>query len=421
MTAALEASTPHSSGLLQGKITDETLALMRERIGYPNPTLRAGIMQRPWNSVVTPDAIYHWALGTGDGNPLYCDPDYARKSRWGKPIAPPGYEFSAGWDRPARMPEDRFKATSKALRGVQLYYSGADQYFHRPMLEGAELYKSQWVQDVQLKESRFATRSAIVTNGLCYWDQHEEVSITGTNWYVHAERRGASKAAREDKNAHDEPAFYTDEQMVEIEAAYDHEYVRGPDTLYLEDVKIGQALPRMAKGPLTVTDMINMYMACGWITYGNPPYRLAFENRKKLRGFYSRDRFNNWDSIQRVHWDQELANAVGVRMMYDIGPMRQAMLCHYCTNFAGDDGWVYRLRFSLRNFNYVGDVTWITGIISDARDDATLGPLVELHLEGTNQRGKQNMEGTATILVASRKRGPARLPPAAAMTPYRLR
>jgi acyl dehydratase len=421
MTAALEASTPHSSGLLQGKITDETLALMRERIGYPNPTLRAGIIQRPWNSVVTADAIYHWALGTGDGNPLYCDPDYARKSRWGKPIAPPGYEFSAGWDRPARMPEDRFKATSKALRGVQLYYSGADQYFHRPMLEGAELYKSQWVQDVQLKESRFATRSAIVTNGLCYWDQHEEVSITGTNWYVHAERRGASKEAHEDKNVHDEPAFYTDEQMAGIEAAYDHEYVRGPDTLYLEDAKIGQALPRMAKGPLTVTDMINMYMACGWITYGNPPYRLAFENRKKLRGFYSRDRFNNWDSIQRVHWDQELANAVGVRMMYDIGPMRQAMLCHYCTNFAGDDGWVYRIRFSLRNFNYVGDVTWITGIISDARDDATLGPLVELRLEGTNQRGKQNMEGTATILVASRKRGPARLPPAVAMTPHRLR
>jgi acyl dehydratase len=412
-------SLSHDRGLLKGKITDESLALMRERIGYPNPTLRAGVMDRPWNAVVSADAIYHWAVGTGDDNPLYFDADYARRSRWGRSIAPPGYEFSAGWDRPARMCEERFQATSKALRGVQLYYSGADQYFHRPMLEGQEISKSQWVQDVELKESRFATRSAIITNGMCYWDQDDEVLITGVNWYVHAERREARSDPKQDKNAGDVPALYTDEQIAEIEAAYDNQYIRGSDTLYLEDVQVGQALPTMAKGPLTVTDMINTYMACGWITYGNPPYRLAYENRKRLRGFYSRDRFNNWDSIQRVHWDQELANAVGVQRMYDIGPMRQAMLCHYGTNYAGDDGWVYRIRFSLRNFNYVGDVTWITGTISDARVDEKLGPLVELQLQGTNQRGKQNMEATVTILVASRRHGPARLPPAAPMTPHR--
>jgi hypothetical protein len=317
------------------------------------------------------------------------------------------------------MPEDRFKATSKALRGIQLYYSGADHYFHRPMDEGKELFKSQWVQDVQLKESRFATRSALVTNGICYWDHEDAVAVAGTNWYVHAERRIASRDEKTDKYAKDEPALYTDEQMAQIEAAYDSQYIRGPDTLYLEDVKVGQALPTMAKGPLTVTDMINMYMACGWITYGNPPYRLAYTNRKVLRGFYSRDRFNNWDSIQRVHWDQQLAQTVGVQMMYDIGPMRQAMLCHYCTNFAGDEGWVYRIRFSLRNFNYVGDVTWLSGTITEARVDAILGPLIELKIQGTNQRGKVNMDGAATVLVASRSHGPARIPPPATMTPHR--
>ena len=46
----------------------------------------------------------------------------------------------------------------------------------------------------------------------------------------------------------------------------------------------------------------------------------------------------------------------------------------------------------------MGDVTWITGTISDARVDEKLGPLVELTLQGTNQRGKQNMEATVTLV-----------------------
>src|SRR6202012_5028440 len=98
----------------------------------------------------------------------------------------------------------------------------------------------------------------------------------------------------------------TDEQLAEIEAAYEAEYRRGTDTLYIEDVAIGQKLPRMVKGPLTITDLINLHMGAGWLVYGNWPNRLAYENRKKLRGFYSRHAFNAWEKIQRVHWDTDL-------------------------------------------------------------------------------------------------------------------
>ena len=50
-------------------------------------------------------------------------------------------------------------------------------------------------------------RTAIVTNGVSYWDQNDQVAITGKNWYVHAERREASKDASKDKYAADAPAF----------------------------------------------------------------------------------------------------------------------------------------------------------------------------------------------------------------------
>jgi acyl dehydratase len=58
----------------------------------------------------------------------------------------------------------------------------------------------------------------------------------------------------------------------------------------------------------------------------------------------------------------------------------------------------------------MGDTTWITGRIVDKRIDERLGGLIELDLTGTNQRGQENIRGSATILLPSRERGPVVLP-----------
>jgi hypothetical protein len=252
-----------------------------------------------------------------------------------------------------------------------------------------------------------------VTNGRSYWDEDDKVYVDGVDWFVHAERRKLSTddVLAKQTNEKESPAHYTEEQLAQIEATYENEYRRGRDTLYIEDVQVGDRLPKMVKGPLTITDLINSHMGCGWFSYGNPPHRLAYENRKKLRGFYTKNEFNAWDTLQRLHWDKTLANEVGVLSTYDIGPMRQAMLGHYCNNYAGDDAWVYWLRYEFRSFNYMGDTTWIDGVITAARTDDELGPLIEIDLKGVNQRGRENIRGKATILVASRASGLAKLPP----------
>ena len=192
-----------------------------------------------------------------------------------------------------------------------------------------------------------------------------------------------------------------------------------PTRFYLEDVKPSDALPKMAKGPLTVTDLINLHMGAGWLVYGNWPNRLAYENRKALRGFYSRDEYNAFDTVQRVHWDKDLAQKVGVPMMYDIGPVRQFHISNFLTNYAGDDAFIHRIRFEFRRFNYMGDVTWLTGEVAAARVEERLGPVVEVVLRGANQRGSENIRATATLLVASREHGPVKLPQAPPPTPHR--
>jgi len=397
-------------GLVRGRITDEAVELMRRRVGFPNPTLRTGAIDEPWNITATDDAIRRWSICIGDDNPMYCDPDYAKSTRWGGVIAPPAFEKSMGLNRNPVMSPQEAKVTSKALRGVQLYHSGGENFYYAPIMEGTRLYRSRWVDSVVDKKSEFSGRSVIVTNNISLWDQADRVHVDGVDWFVHAERRQTRDTDKTDKYVKDQPARFTDADLAEIEAAYDAEYRRGPDTLWFEDVTPDMTLPKMVKGPLTVTDLINLHMGGGWLVYGNWPNRLAYENRKTLRGFYSRDEFNAWDTVQRVHWDKSLAQTVGVRMMYDIGPVRQVHVSNYLTNFAGDDAWIHRIRFEFRRFNYMGDVTWLTGEITEARVDEHLGPLIEVSMRGTNQRGGENITATATILLPSRKHGPARLP-----------
>jgi hypothetical protein len=408
----------NDEGLVRGVITDEAIEQMRRRIGFPNPTVRPGVVTLPWNSTATGDAIRRWAQSNGDMNPLYAEPGYADGTRWAGPVAPPGFEWSMGFNRNREVPDDLLRETRGALRGVQLYHSGAHYRFYRPIPADIPLCKAEWVADVAEKESRFANRTVLVTNSNQWWDDEDHVYVASDRWFVHAERK---KISAGDKNAKDEAPFYSEEDMAEIEACYDNEYVRGADTLYLEDLTVGMNLPRMVKGPLTITDMINTYMGAGWLSYGSPPFRLAYENRKRMRGFYSRDAYNAWDSVQRVHWDGELAGKVGVQRMYDIGPMRYIMLCHYLSNYAGDDGFVHEIRYELRNFNYVGDVTWLDGRITAVRVDPVLGPLIELEITGTNQRGQPNIQATAVILVASREKGLCELPQAPPVTEFRSR
>lgn len=403
------------SDVERGQITDASVEMMRRRIGFANPTVRPGIEMLPFNTVATFDSIRHFAEGYGDVNPLFTTPGYGRKTRWGSQIASPGLESTMGYDCTPVCPPELDRETRGALRGVHLFHSGNDARWFRPILPGDELDRQKVVHDVAEKSSEFAGRSVIVTNEQTWWNQHGIVPVQEQHWFVHAERRRSSERT---KYAADEPAWYSDEQLAEIERAYDSEYLRGADTLWWEDVEVGDELPTMVKGPLTVTDLISFHIGGGWFGYGNPPLRMAYENRKRLRGFYTRNEFNAWDVIQRIHWEPETARQIGVVSSYDIGPMRWSWLVHYCTNFIGDDAWLARLRGEFRRFNYIGDTTWMTGTVVDKHDSSPLGPSIEIDITATNQRGKANAVGHAWVQLASRERGPVVLPdpPARPMT-----
>ena len=117
----------------------------------------------------------------------------------------------------------------------------------------------------------------------------------------------------------------------------------------------------MVKGPLTVTDMICWHAGMGMGLYGVRPLRLGYQNRQRIPRFFHRDPQNVPDVMQRVHWDPEFARRAGNPTTYDYGRMRETWLIHLCTDWMGDDAWLWKLDCEFRRFNYVGDTQWLRG------------------------------------------------------------
>ena len=203
---------------------------------------------------------------------------------------------------------------------------------------------------------------------------------------------------------------YTDDEIDAIEAQYDTERARGAEPRWCEDVEEGDEVGPMVKGPLTVTDMVCWHAGMGMGLYGVKPLRLAHQNRKRIPRFFHRDEHNVPDVMQRVHWDPEFARRSGNPTTFDYGRMRETWLIHLCTDWMGDDAWLWKLECEFRKFNYVGDTQWLRGrVVRKYLADGDR-PAVDLELTAENQRGEVTTPGTATILLPSREHGAVRLP-----------
>src|SRR5206468_11855484 len=136
----------------------------------------------------------------------------------------------------------------------------------------------------------------------------------------------------------------------------------------------------------------------------------ADPNRKRITRFFHRDEHNIPDVMQRVHWDPEFARRAGNPTTYDYGRMRETWLVHLCTDWMGDDAWLWKLDCEFRKFNYVGDTQWLSGTVTSKHVTDAGQCVVELELRAVNQRGEITTPGHATIVLPSRERGPVRLP-----------
>lgn len=354
-------------------------------------------------SVATADAIRNWALGVGDDNPLYTEEGYGPSTRWGSQIA---HGTMAGHVKTPMLgdpvPAEIKQQTKSLFRGIHVFVSGGTWDWYRPLYPGDRVFSFAGEESLDVKRSEFAGRSVIQVRRDVALNQRGEVVGVYRILRVLTERKTARDKG---KYADLEPARYTDDDYERIDAIYAAERPLGPEKRWWEDVSVGDALPDMVKGPLTVTEIIAFHAGgYGFVPYGLRASRVGYKNRQRIAPFYVKNESGVWDVAQRLHWDSQWAKAIGNPMAYDYGVLRQSWFFHQLADWIGDDGIVVRLEDSIRKFNYMGDTQFLTGEVTDVRvEDGR--HLVDVELRMINQRGTETAYATAVVALPSRQAG----------------
>jgi hypothetical protein len=389
-----------------GTITDEGVARLRARVGVAEPWTRRPHYLRP-----NTDAFRIVAESYGDDNPLWGDPGYATKSVWGAPLAPPplvGGDSLIGEDEVTSVADDqRDLMKGDPLRGVHAFYSASAREWWAPLRADRRVWRRNAMVAVLDKPSEFAGRAVHEWSANVFRDDDGTVLSGQYRLMIRTER---AKAREKKKYDAIEPARYTDAEIDEIAAEYAAARRRGPELRFWEDVAEGDTIGPMVKGPLLVTDMVCWHVGMGMGLYDVKPLALGAANRRRIPRFFKPDDQNIPDVQQRVHWDPEWARRAGNPTTYDYGRMRETWLIHLCTDWMGDDAWLWKLECSFRGFNYVGDTHHLTGTVTRKYLATGDRPAVDLELAATNQRGTVTTPGSATILLPSRERGAVTLP-----------
>ncbi|MDG4668077.1 MaoC family dehydratase N-terminal domain-containing protein [Mycobacterium sp. 236(2023)] len=405
MTTTSEPET--SSGESEfGKLTAAGLQAFRGKIGVDWPYNR----WTTWNEVATRDGIRHYANGFGDDNPLWCDPTYAENTRWGGIVAPPGFLEGAGLTPKVTTSPEMRAAGKGALSGVHMFWAGDHIRYFQPIREGDRIWVRRFYVDIKEKErSRFGGRSAVSVRRRVYWNDAGELIAIWDADFVHTEREAAAKRNTESKPM--EQHQYSDEELAVVDAHYAQETVRGAEKRYVEDVAIGDSFTPRYRGPMVTGDVIAWLQGNG--RHEIYPYRLNWRNRQRMGGFYSRNEFGAWDSAMRVHWDDDYARSVGARRAYDYGMLRNAWLMHAVTDWMGDDALIVAVDDRVTGFNTLGDLTKITGKVTDITQSST-NPEVVCTLECHNQFGDRTAYGSVHVRLPSREHGLPEYPTAPA-------
>jgi acyl dehydratase len=384
------------------ELNQATIDDVRRRIGIP-----VRYSPRSHNEVSSTDSFRHFARAYGDDNPLYNEPDHARASSWGSPIAPPLYPFVSGVARPVKLSDDE-KAIMKSgdpLAGIGQYMCGERWLLAKPIRAGDVLSMSQTMHSADLRTSSFGGGSGALVSHRVSWEDEDGAPYAFRFLdFWHADREESRKAGT---NRQLERPHYTDEDLARFDACYAAEDVRGSQPRVAADVQAGEELGPIAKGPISVTDMVAWHVGVGWGMYGGGASKVAYKNRMRVPKFYVKNELGFWDAAQRCHWDDEWAQRMGHSAAYDYGVMRSTWMVHLITNWMGDDAWIWKVSASVRKFNYLGDMHFISGVVHEVDRQASTATI---DITGVNQRGETTCTARVVVVLPPPSGGCAVIP-----------
>ena len=281
------------------------------------------------------------------------------------------------------------------LPGIHAMFAGADLRFERPLREGDRLTGTASLKALIERPSTFAGRSVQQIYEVEFHDPDGGLVAVGDSYCFRTER----DSARERGKYEPVEIRWTEEEIGDIAQRYRDEEARrrGPEPRYIEDVRPGDPLPPVTKGPYTATTAIAYLLGWGGLYVRAHGDAFDLFDRHPALGIPNEQGVP--EPPERVHWDPDLASRVGVPGAYDYGPERVSWMSHVVTDWMGDTGFLTQVNVQVRRHNLLGELVTCAGKV-DTVDPAT--GTVGIELWATNQDGHESARGMAEVILPRR-------------------
>ncbi len=247
--------------------------IAEEKAKAGKPVMVSDTIPASWpqaHSYISPDVIRTFVWDMGYNDPLYYDPEYAKTTRWKGMIAPPGRFVHY-------IAETGSLARGRDIPGVNHLYGGTT-YDYYDVMRAGDTYtiKDEYlgVEEKELppeKAGKYRLLTMTARRHYVNQDGKTVVSTTANTVITCTYPEDIKKGTSAIKGT--EPHRYTEEELAELHKYYDDyiegKYTRGAEIRYWEDIKEGDELPVMKKGPI------------GSYGYGRFPLRYWCNARKR--------------------------------------------------------------------------------------------------------------------------------------------
>lgn len=368
----LRTEGPNMSDVAMITSLDEFEEEYRKGIGQP-------LAQR-WTTAASLDNIRRWGDGAGDYNPLWRDPDYAARSRFGMVTAPPTFIYAVSLG--VRAAEDgAIDPARLSTTHFPMNYAGGEIVFHRTIWRGDVLTAQEEVGPIVRKHSERIGPFVINTGLVQYYNQRQELVASKSTRMARYHNLGSGTTIEYDREPRRDGAGEPADPLVWERTR------RGAEPRYWEDVSAGDKLPILPKGAYSVSELF-LFTHGVLGMYRTTRAALEKEGSAELGGG---GRFDLEHATQRRNMPGQ----------FDYGPQRVCWMAQIVTDWMGDAGTLRRMRNQIRHPNVVGDTNWVAGevaktYVEDGKHLADVDVWVE------NQAGLQTAMSLVTVELPSR-------------------
>lgn len=330
---------------------------------------------------VTHDVIREYVYAIPDYNARYLDVEFARRTRWGSVIAPPGYLYAHGnpwWlGMLPGLKDDAGNELTDASAATE------EWELYKPVRPGDVILSQASLEGAEIKKSKKLGDCVLVREAVRYTNQHGDLVAKLTSYAFRFKVLPDGNA--ENGVAHSYPPLKEGQRtrnipVVHFPGARFSPPRRYDDLLFFEDVVVGTDVPNWETSPLTAFDIRNFNTA----TMGqfSEPHMASPE----------------WDCFDPGVGPKPFR---GTPDIFANGPSRTNLFASMLAKWGGPNCWVTKISFRNVEWALVG-FKLIAGARVTAKNMENGRCLVDLEIWCDSELGFRLNAGSAQVELESR-------------------